>query len=192
MSHEKNPHLLTDDEFSLMMSEFAQASEWMIKQLNAPETTSMEQHVVDLGQHNLAELEVVERLVVSIGVEAFEMEVQRLAGLHTVDVQAPIQSVARYHHPSVIGVSDVPFDVLSRVCEQLVVREPELLQHPSYQCRNEERIALPLTLWLDLVRYARECFDPAALDADFLSAKMREGLSSEEAFHALIASKRVK
>lgn len=37
--------------------------------------------------------------------------------------------------------------------------------------------------------YARECFDPAALDADFLSSRMGEGLSSKEAFDALIASK---
>ena len=34
---------------------------------------------------------------------------------------------------------------------------------------------------LDLVRYTRECFDPAALDAEFLSAKMGVELSCEEA-----------
>ena len=152
----------------------------------------MDQHIVVLAQHNLAQLEVIERLVGSIGVEVFERECRRLAELHVIDVQAPIQSISRYRHPSLIGMTDDPFDVLSRVCEQLVVREPALLQRPSYRFRNEECTALPLTLWLDLVRYARECFDPAALDAEFLSAKMGEGLSSKEAFEALVASKRAK
>ena len=152
----------------------------------------MEQCIVGLERHNLTELEIIERLVATIGVEAFEVEVQRLAGLHKIDVCAPIQSIGRHTHHSLIGMSDAPFAILGRVCEQLVVREPELLQRPSYRCRNEERTALPLTLWLDFVRYARECFDPAALDADFLLSKMREGLSSKEAFDALIASKRIK
>ena len=49
-----------------------------------------------------------------------------------------------------------------------------------------------MLLWLDLTRYARECFDPAVLDAQFLVAKLKEGLSSKEAFDALIASKRRK
>lgn len=152
----------------------------------------MEKHVISLDRQNVAELEVIERLATTIGIEEFEREMQRLAGLHKIDAQATIQSIARHYHPSLIGMSHAPFDVMSRVCDQLVVRQPDLLQRLSYRCRNEERTALPLTLWLDFVRYARECFDPAVLDSDFLSSKMREGLTSKEAFDALIASKRIK
>jgi hypothetical protein len=43
-----------------------------------------------------------------------------------------------------------------------------------------------------LVRHAREAFDPAGLDAEFLAGKLREGYSTQEAFDALISSKRVK
>nr|WP_242070874.1 hypothetical protein [Pseudomonas mohnii] len=172
------------------MGEFDQGGQPMLKNLRAFQSASREQQVRDLERHNLAELEIIERLMTTLGLDAFETEIQRLVSLHKIDVLAPIQSIGRWRHPSLIGMTDGPFEVLSRVCEQLVVREPKLLQRPSYRCRNQERIAIPLTLWLDFVRYARECFDPAALDADFLLSKMREGLSSREAFDALIASKR--
>lgn len=150
----------------------------------------MERHVISLERHNLPELEVVERLAATLGAEAFEVEVQRLASLHTIDLGAPVQSIARFTHPSLIGMSDAPFDVLSRVCDQLVIREPALLERPSYRCRHSHGTALPLALWLDLVRFAREEFDPAKWDAEFLVQKQRSGLSIREAFDALIAFKR--
>jgi len=46
-----------------------------------------------------------------------------------------------------------------------------LLERPSYRCRNSHYTALPWMLWLDIVGYAREQFDTAALDATFLAEK---------------------
>lgn len=65
-----------------------------------------------------------------------------------------------------------------------------LRERPSYRCRNSHYTALPWMLWLDIVGYAREQFDTAALDAAFLAEKQRQGLSNKEAFEVLIASKR--
>ncbi len=151
----------------------------------------MERYVISLERHNLPELHVVERLAATLGAEAFEVEVQRLASLHTIDFGAPVQSIARFTHPSLIGMSDAPFDVLSRVCDQLVIREPALLERPSYRCRHSHGTALPLALWLDLVRFAREEFDPAKWDAEFLVQKQRSGLSIREAFTPRIAQGRL-
>jgi hypothetical protein len=186
----RNPRLLSEEEFTQMMCEFDQAGDWMRTQLRTQEPACMERHVISLERHNLPELEVVERLAATLGAEAFEVEVQRLASLHTIDLGAPVQSIARFTHPSLIGMSDAPFDVLSRVCDQLVIREPALLERPSYRCRHSHGTALPLALWLDLVRFAREEFDPAKWDAEFLVQKQRSGLSIREAFDALIAFKR--
>lgn len=152
----------------------------------------MEQHVRTLGRNNLSELESVERLVTSIGPEAFEADVQRLSNLYTVDTESTIQSISRLTHPSIIGMSETPFRIFQRLCDDLVVRVPLLLQRPSYRYRNGDSTAVPFELWLAIVRHAREFFDPAGLDADFLVARMREGESSREAFDALIASKRPK
>lgn len=145
-----------------------------------------------MKRHNLAELKVVERLVSDIGIERFEMEAQRLARLHTLDLDAPIQLLVLSTHPALIGISREPFDVLKRIRDQLSMREPALLEHLGYCCSDGQRVGLPLTLWLDLVRFARAHFDPAGQDADFLVAKLKEGLSSEQAFKALIAAKRAK
>jgi len=150
----------------------------------------MEKHITGFERRDLSGLEVVERLAAIIGVEAFEFDVQRLASLHKVDLHAPLRTIARRSHPSQIGISDIPFDVISRVCDQLIKLEPRLLELYDYRCRDSERTVLPQALWLDLVRYARECFDPAALDAQFLASKLKEGMSSKEAFDALITFKR--
>lgn len=182
--------LLADVEFAQMMSEFDQAEEWMMTQLQAPGPAVAGKRVIGMERHNLAELQAVERLVSDIGIERFEMEAQRLARLHTIDLQAPMQSLVHSTHPSLLGMGRERFDVLRRICDQLVEREPALLEHPSYCCRDTQRVGLPLTLWLDLVRFARAHFDPAGQDADFLVAKLKEGLSSEQAFEALIARKR--
>ncbi|MBW1250976.1 hypothetical protein I7860_30375 [Pseudomonas tolaasii] len=152
----------------------------------------MEKHVIGLERRNLAELEVVERLAAAIGAVAFEAEVSLLLRLHTVDPECAIQSISRFIHPSLIGMSDVPFLVLQRRADELVEREPALLQRPSFRCRNDHETALPLELWFAIVRHAREYFDPAESDAAFLVARLREGFTSEEAFRALIASKRSK
>lgn len=152
----------------------------------------MEQHVRTLGRDNLSELESVERLLASIGPAAFEADVRFLSNLHTVDTESAIQSISRLTHPSIIGMSDTPFQIFQRLCDDLVVRVPLLLQRPSYRYRNGDSTAVPFELWLDIVRHAREFFDPAGLDAEFLIARMREGCSRQEAFDALIASKRHK
>jgi hypothetical protein len=152
----------------------------------------MEQHVRTLGRDNLSELESVERLVASIGPAAFEADVRFLSSLHTVDTESAIQSINRLTHPSLIGMSETPFRIFQRLCDELVLRAPALLQRPSYRCRNSDTTAVPFELWLAIVRHAREFFDPAGLDADFLVKRMREGHSSKEAFDALIASKRPK
>ncbi|WP_253278718.1 hypothetical protein, partial [Pseudomonas syringae group genomosp. 3] len=152
----------------------------------------MELHVRTLGRDNLSELESVERLVTSIGPEAFEADVRRLSNLHEVDTASAIQSISRLTHPSLIGMSETPFQIFQRLCDDLVLRAPSLLQRPSYRYRNGDNTAVPFELWLSIVRHAREHFDPAGLDAEFLVAKMREGLSSKRAFDALIASKRPK
>ncbi|MBF8742088.1 hypothetical protein [Pseudomonas guariconensis] len=152
----------------------------------------MEKHVISLERQNLSELEVVERLVSAIGDEAFEREAQRLADLHTIDPHATIQSISLWVHPTLIGMSEGLFQILGRVCDQLVEREPMLLERPSYRYRNSHYTALPWTLWLDIVRYAREQYDPAALDAAFLAEKQRQGMSNRASFEALIATKRDK
>lgn len=59
----------------------------------------MEQHVRTLGRENLSELESVERLVTSIGPEAFEADVRRLSNLYTLDPESAIQSISRLTHP---------------------------------------------------------------------------------------------
>lgn len=152
----------------------------------------MEQYVRTLGRDNLSELESVERFVTSIGPEAFEADVRRLSNLYTVDTESATQSISRFTHPSLVGMSETPFRVFQRLCDDLVLRAPSLLQRPSYRCRNGDNTAVPFGLWLSIVRHAREHLDPAGLDADFLVARMREGRSSQEAFDALIASKRPK
>lgn len=149
-----------------------------------------EQHVIALERGNLGELEVIERWASELGTEAFESEVQRLAALYTIDPEGPVQAIGRQHHPSIIGMTDTPFQVLQRLCNQLIEREPQLLQRLSYRCRNEHHTALPWGLWLSLVRAAREAFDPAAHDAAFMIARQQEGLSTADALAALIASKR--
>lgn len=152
----------------------------------------MERHVIGLERQNIDELEIVERLAAAIGAEAFEADVAHLAHLHIVDPDAAIQAISRLVRPTLIGISDAPFETLRRMSDSLVEREPKLLECPSFCCRDEQATALPWTLWLALVRHARDFFDPAALDAEFLVAKMREGLSSRQAFDALIAYKRGK
>lgn len=156
------------------------------------EAMVMERHAIGLERHNIDELEIVDRLAATIGAEAFEADVAHLAHLHVVDPDAAMQDISRMVHPSLIGMSDAPFEVLRRVSDSLVEREPKLLERPSFCCRDDRTTALPWTLWLALVRHARDFFDPAALDAEFLAAKMREGLSSRQAFDALIAYKRSK
>lgn len=151
---------------------------------------AMERHVNGLERHNISELEVVERLAAAIGGEAFEADVAMLVKLHIIDPEAPIQSVPRLVNPSLVGMSDVPFEVLQKASDSLVAREPKLLERPIYHCRDTQVTALPWTLWLALVRHARDFFDPAAFDAAFLVARLTEGLSSREAFDALIAYKR--
>ncbi len=150
----------------------------------------MEKHVTALERHNLRELEIIERLAATVGPEAFEADVRRLSELHTVDPESAIQSISRLTHPSLIGMSDTPFLIFRRLSDDVVMRAPALLQRPSYRYRNGDTTAVPFELWLAIVRHAREHFDPAGLDAEFLVARMREGLSSKEAFDALIASKR--
>jgi hypothetical protein len=150
----------------------------------------MEQCVVGLERHNLAELEVVERLAAKLGAEAFEAEVSLLSRLHKVNPECVIKSIRRFVHPSLIGMSVEPFLVLQRLADELVEREPALLKRPSFRCRNDHATALPLELWFAIVRHARAHYDPAESDAAFLVARLREGFTSEQAFHALIASKR--
>lgn len=152
----------------------------------------MDKHIIALERRNLAELEVIERLVVETGAEAFEADVRRLSSLHTVDPGSAIQAIRRLIHPSIIGMSDIPFQIFQRLSDDLVMRAPALLQRPSYRYRNGDNTAIPHELWLAIVRHAREYYDPAGLDADFLAARQREGLSNREAFDALIASKRRK
>lgn len=152
----------------------------------------MEKHVIALVRHNLPQLEIIERLVATVGPEAFDADVRRLSELHTVDPESAIQSISRLTHPSLIGMSDTPFQSFRRLSDDLVMRAPALLQRPCYRYRNDDTTAVPFELWLAIVRHAREHFDPAGLDADFLVARMQEGLSSKEAFDALIASKRRK
>lgn len=187
----EQPVPLTDAEFSEMMEEFDRAGAWMMHQLQGRKSI-MEKHVIGLERQNLAELEVVERLAGSIGIEAFEADVLRLAGLHALNPEATIQAVSVQVHTSIIGMSESVFQVLGRLCDTLVEREPALLTRSSYRCRNALQTALPWELWLALVRHAREAFDPAGLDAEFLAGKLREGCSTQEAFDALISSKRVK
>jgi hypothetical protein len=185
--------LLTDNEFNAMMAEFDQAGAWMKAQMKAQRGDVMsrrEQHVIALERDNLAELDVIERWARHLGTDKFESEVKRLAALYAIDPEAPIQSINRQHHPSLIGMTDRPFHVLQQLCNQLIEREPLLLQRLSYRCSNEQHTALPWGLWLSLVRAAREAFDPAAYDMDFMLAKQQEGLSIAEALAALIAAKR--
>ena len=149
------------------------------------------QQVIGLERDNLAELDVIERWARELGTDAFEAEVRRLAALYAIDPEEPIQSIRRQQHPSVIGMTDAPFAVLQRLCNQLIEREPQLLQRLSYRCRDEQHTALPWGLWLSFVRAAREAFDPAEHDAAFLIARQREGLSAAEALAALVAHKRL-
>lgn len=149
-----------------------------------------EQHVIALERDNLAELDVIERWARELGTDAFESEVQRLAALYEIDPQGPVQAISRQYHPSVIGMTNAPFAVLQQLCNLLIEREPLLLQRLSYRCRNEQHTALPWRLWLSLVRAAREKFDPAAYDMDFMLTKQQEGLSTADALKALIAAKR--
>ncbi len=148
------------------------------------------QHIIGLERDNVDELEVVERLFDAIGAEAFELDVMRLAGLHTIDPAATVQSIHRQVHTSVIGMRDAPFEVFQRLSDALVVREPGLLERPSYRCRHDQITAIPWALWLDVVRRARAHFDPAAADADFIGERLREGFTNQEAFEALLAFKR--
>lgn len=152
----------------------------------------MEKRIIALERHNLPELEIIERLAATVGPEAFEADVRRLSELHTVDPESAIQSIRRLTHPSIIGMSDTPFQIFQRLSDDLVMRAPALLQRPSYRYRHGDNTAVPFDLWLAIVRHARSHFDPAGLDAEFLITRMREGLSSQEAFDALIASKRRK
>ncbi|HEJ1055600.1 TPA: hypothetical protein SLP05_003178 [Pseudomonas putida] len=152
----------------------------------------MNKHIIALERRNLAELEVIERLVVETGAEAFEADARRLSNLHTVDPGSAIQAIRRLIHSSIIGMSDIPFQIFQRLSDDVVMRAPALLQRPSYRYRNGDNTAIPHELWLAIVRHAREYYDPAGLDADFLAARQREGLSNREAFDALIASKRRK
>lgn len=161
------------------------------RRINWMEAT-MEKPVISLERRNLAELEVIERLAVAMGGEAFEADVRRLSDLHTVDSDSAIQAINRLTHPSLIGMSDTPFQIFQRLSDDLIIRAPALLQRPSFRYRNGDNTAVPFELWLAIVRHAREYFDPAGLDADFLAARQREGLSNREAFDALIASKRRK
>lgn len=150
----------------------------------------METQVVTLECQNLRELEVIERLADSIGIQAFETDVLRLAGLHAIDPDETVQVIRAQTHPSLIGVSEPVFQAMRLACRLLVEREPTLLNLPAFRSRDDLQTALPWTLWLTLVRHARSVFDPAGLDADFLMAKLREGRSAQEAFNALIAFKR--
>ncbi|MBV4540083.1 hypothetical protein [Pseudomonas vlassakiae] len=150
----------------------------------------MEQHISGFEHREQSQLEVVERLVATIGAEAFEVEVKRLTALQKVDIDAPMQIIMRCPHHPPVEMSDVLFCVLSRACDQIINLEPRLINLPAYGCRDSQRTALPQRLWLDLVRYAREKFDPAALDAEFIATRLKDGLSSREAFDALIDLKR--
>jgi hypothetical protein len=100
----EQPVPLTDAEFSEMMEEFDRAGAWMMHQLQGRKSI-MDKHVIGLERQNLAELEVVERLAGSIGIEAFEADVLRLAGLHALNPEATIQAVSVQVHPSIIGMS---------------------------------------------------------------------------------------
>lgn len=151
---------------------------------------SIDTHIIALEHRNLAELKVIERLVVETGAEAFEADARRLSDLHTVDPGSAIQAIRRLIHPFTIGMSDIPFQIFQRLSGDLVMRAPALLQRPSYRYRNGDSTAIPHELWLAILRHARE-YDPVGLDADLLVARLREGLSSREAFDALIASKRL-
>lgn len=150
----------------------------------------MKTHVVALERHNLSELEVIQRLADTIGIDAFEADVSCLAGLHAIDPEEPIQAIRAQSYPSIIGLSEPAFQVMQRVSDTLVERQPALLSRRSYRCRDSQQTALPWALWLALVRHARSEFDPAGLDADFLMTRIRAGLSTQEAVHAPIASKR--
>ncbi|MFJ4051542.1 hypothetical protein [Pseudomonas hunanensis] len=150
----------------------------------------MEQHIHGFENRERSQLAVVERLVATVGAEAFEIEVQRLTALHKVDIDGPIQTFMRCPHHSPVEMSDVLFSVLSRACDEITNLEPRLISLPAYGGRDSQRTALPQGLWLDLVRFAREQFDPAALDAEFLAARLKDGMSSKEAFDALIDFKR--
>ncbi|WP_342651234.1 hypothetical protein [Pseudomonas sp. REB1044] len=150
----------------------------------------MEQQISGFEDRERSQLEVVERLVATVGAGAFEIEVQRLTALHKVDIDAPIQIFMRCPHHSPVEMSDVLFSVLSRACDEITNLEPRLISLPAYGCRDSQRTALPQGLWLDLVRFAREQFDPAALDAEFLAARLKDGMSSKEAFDALVNFKR--
>lgn len=152
----------------------------------------MEKCVIGLERRNLAELEAVERLAATVGAELFETDVMRLSRLHTIDPEGAIQAIRRLTHPSIIGMSDTPFQIFQRLADELVEREPSLLGRPSYRCRGSQHTALPYELWLSIVRHSRDTFDPAAADAEFLVSRLREGLTSEESFFALLASKRSK
>lgn len=162
----------------------------MKEQPEGRESVERLQHSARFERLNVRELESIERLAAEHGGKDFEADAQRLAGLHVINPDEPVQSIKRQSDTSVIGMSDVPFMALQRVCEGLIEREPALLERTNYRQRDTSCTALPLTLWLALVRHAREQFDPAMLDAAFLVARMLEGLTSEQAFKALVAAKR--
>ncbi len=151
---------------------------------------SAEQSVIGLERQNLDEFEVIERLFDALDAEVFEGDVRRLAELHVIDPAATVQSVPRQVHTSIIGMRDAPFEVFQRLCDALVERDPRLLERLSYRCRHDQTTVLPWALWLSVVRHARDHFDPAAADAEFLAERLHEGRTSQKAFEALPAFKR--
>jgi hypothetical protein len=116
----------------------------------------MERHVIALERHNLHELEAVEQLATELGAEAFEAVAMELASAYTIDPDECQQSIRRFYHPSLIGMTDVPFDALQKVCKRLIEREPHMLEKLTYRCRDNQRTALPHGLWLQLVEHAQQ------------------------------------
>ena len=113
------------------------------------------EHDRSLERNNLAELEAVEQLASVLGSEAFLALAQGLANDYLPCLEEPIQYIGRFHHPSLIGMSDVPFLALEQVCNSLVDREPLLLQRYPYRLRSDRRTALPHALWLQIVAQAQ-------------------------------------
>lgn len=111
----------------------------------------MEQHVISLTRQNLHELEAVEHLAEAIGTESFSALAQDLARTYEIDPFECRQSVHRRWTDVLIGMSDVPFSVIQKVCESLIEREPRLLEKLTYRSRDIRKTALPRGLWLQIV-----------------------------------------
>lgn len=176
-------------------------------------------NLIALTRGNLHELEAIEGLASLLGADRFGALALQLACEYPVKIDEPYQSIPKQQHSSVIGMSDVPFEVLGVACEVVISRVPELLRIPSYRHRHGSRTTVPHGLWVALLERAGEdifLLDPAGshaadgsspphivtpfqdlvaqnqaiLDRDFLLARECEGLPATEAVESLIVYRR--